>query len=855
MTTPSRSVWAILGFFLAGLATAALIVSGIAPAPPVPEKLLLFVGRFHPLIVHLPIGFLAAVAGLQVLQWVFRFDFRMANRVLLWVCALSALASTALGTLLIWPGGYSGEILSDHRWFGIATSTACVWMLLAHHFSGWLGRFAYVFFLVASLGLVAATGHYGGSLTHGEDYLTAYLPVALGGKPEPIPLDKGTKEDAAIYIAAIQPIIEAKCVECHNPSKSNGNLRMDTMALLLAGGKHGAALKPGDADASLMIGRANLPLDNKEHMPPVGKPQLTDPEIELLSWWINRGAKERLPLVDDLPPPAALALLEKNLGFQVATPEVPMMTWEEVVKAGATLAKIPNLAIRRSSMDSPALNIFIASDAKNPDELIASLEPIKANIVMLDAGKTKISETAFPVISGFANLEELRLQETSTTDKDVAKLAPLRKLKKINLNSTEVTDRSVDFFSKFPNIVQLAAWNTTVSPVAAGSFIKTRFPENKKHRVQEEIKALENRLAAMKVEVLGIDIPDRPPPPMVDGTLYWAPLAASASSEYDAKYLVKNLYDGTVKLGDIGTANNQGSDYAGKGPGPFIVVYDMGSPIVFSGILYAQRALAQDKAGKIEIRVTNADPGQASKDMAILKRPADHEVTLKPSAANDRALTRYGFGKDLKGRYVVFSIGSPATPGNIGGYELVLGRFPLAREDLLTTVAADAAKYGALIGPKATATTSSNTPHTPQDGLVKFLDPAISTIPFAFHTDTEAHPWVKITFPKKVRLSAISIVNRREYMERAEGLELQSLTDSGEWETIWKSEKTEESWNIDLTALKPEEREATEFRLYVSAEKPVYLHLANAAIWGVELSPPTPAPTPEAAKKTTPKKP
>jgi hypothetical protein len=283
----------------------------------------------------------------------------------------------------------------------------------------------------------------------------------------------------------------------------------------------------------------------------------------------------------------------------------------------------------------------------------------------------------------------------------------------------------------------------------------------------------------------------------------------------------------------------------------------MGSPIVFSGILYAQRALAQDKSGKIEIRVTNADPGQASKDMAILKRPSDHEVTLKPSAANDRALTRYGFGKDLKGRYVVFSIGSPATPGNIGGYELVLGRFPLAREDLVATVGADAAKYGTLIGPKATSTTSSNTAHTPQDGLVKFLDPAISTIPFAFHTDSEAHPWVKITFPTKVRLSAMSIVNRREYMERAEGLELQRLTDSGEWDAIWKSEKTEESWNLDLTALPPEEREATEFRLYVAAEKPVYLHLANAAIWGVELSPPTPAPsaTPDPKPKQKPKKP
>lgn len=852
MTTSLRPVRIVFGLSLAGLATAALIYSGFAPAPPVPENLMLFVGRFHPLFVHLPIGFLAAIAALQVLQWVFRFEFRTANRVLLWLCALSAIASTALGTLLIWPGGYSGEILDDHRWFGIATSAVCVWMLVMHHFPGWLGRMAYTLLLFASLGLVSATGHFGGSLTHGEDYLTAYLPVALGGKPEPVPVDKGTKEDAAIYVAAIQPIIEAKCVECHNPSKSNGNLRMDTLQLLLAGGKHGASLKPGDAAASLMIERANLPLDNKEHMPPTGKPQLTDAELELLSWWIDRGAKERAPLVEDLPPPAALALLEKNLGFQVAAPEVPMLPWEEVVKAGAPLAKVPNLAIRRSSMDAPALNVFIASDAKNPDELIASLDPVKANIVLLDAGKTKISEAAFPAIAAFPNLEELRLQETDTDDQDVAKLSPLRKLQKINLNGTEVTDRSVEFLTKFPNIVQLAAWDTTVSPVAADTFIKTRFPENKKRRVEEEIQILENRLAAMKVEVLGIDIPDRPPPPMVDGTLYWAPIAATASSEYDANYLVKNLYDGTVKLADISSPNNQGAEYAGRGPGPFIVVYDMGSPIAFSGLLYAQRPLAVDKSAKIEIRVTNSDPGKASKDMAILKRPADAEIALKPSAPNDRKLERYGFGEDLKGRYVVFSINSPPTAGNIGGSELILGRFPLSREELLAAVAADPAKYGTLIGPKATTTISSNTPHTPQDGLVKFLDPAISTIPFALHTEIEAHPWAKIAFPNKVRIDAISIVNRREYMERAEGLELQRLTDSGEWETIWKSEKPEESWNLDLTGLDPEEREAKEFRFYIAADKPTYLHLSNAAIWGVELPPPTPTPTP--TPSPTPKK-
>ena len=847
MTTPTRSVRAVFGFLLAVLATGALVVSGIAPAPPIPDKLMLFVGRFHPLVVHLPIGFLAAIAVLQILQWVFLFDLRMANRVLLWLCALSAIVATAVGTLLVWPGDYSGEIMDDHRWFGIATSAVCVWMLFAHHFPGRLGRFSYALLLFASLGLISATGHYGGSLTHGEDYLTAYLPVALGGKPEPVPVDKGTKEDAAIYVAAIQPIIEAKCVECHNPAKSNGNLRMDSLDLLLAGGKHGPSLQAGDAAASLMIQRANLPLDDEEHMPPKGKPQLTEAELELLSWWIDRGAKDRQPLAEDLPPKAALALLEEKMGFPVAPPELPMLPWEELTKAGAPLAKVPYLAVRRVAMDSPAVNVFIGTEAEDPDALIAKLEPIKANIVLLDAGKTKLTDAAIPAIAGFLNLEELRLHETSTTDEDVLQLAPLRKLAKINLNGTKVTDRSVEFLTKFPNIIQLAAWDTTISPVAADSFIKTRFPETKKLRIQEEIAALESQLAAMKVEVLGIEIPDQPPPPMVDGELYWAPVAASASSEYDTAWAVAKLFDGSVKLADIGTPNNQGADYAGRGVGPHVVVYDMGSPITASGLLYAHRALAQDKAAQIELRVTNTDPGTAAKEMAILTRPPDHVVKLNPSAPNDRTLTKYSFGLELKGRYFVMTISGPN--GNLGGYELVLGKFPISRESLAATIAADPEKYGTLIGPKAKASTSSDTDYTPADGLVKLLDPMINEIPFAFHTKDEKHPWVKVVFPTKVRLSAMSIVNRRELQERAAGLVLQRLGQAGEWETLWTSDQPREVWNVDLTALADDQREGTEFRFYITADEVTALHLANISLWGTELAAPAPTPAETKPKK------
>ncbi|NIP96201.1 MAG: hypothetical protein GWO24_23320, partial [Akkermansiaceae bacterium] len=73
--------------------------------------------------------------------------------------------------------------------------------------------------LLVCMGGVGAAGHWGGSLTHGEDYLTAYLPEALGGEAKPEPVDPGTKEDAAIFGRVIQPVLQKKCVDCHNPAK------------------------------------------------------------------------------------------------------------------------------------------------------------------------------------------------------------------------------------------------------------------------------------------------------------------------------------------------------------------------------------------------------------------------------------------------------------------------------------------------------------------------------------------------------------------------------------------------------------------------------------------------------------
>jgi hypothetical protein len=58
----------------------------------------------------------------------------------------------------------------------------------------------------------------------------------------------------------------------------------------MKGGKDGAVVVPGNVDKSDFIDRITLDLGDDDHMPPKGKPQLTDKQILILEWWVKAGA-------------------------------------------------------------------------------------------------------------------------------------------------------------------------------------------------------------------------------------------------------------------------------------------------------------------------------------------------------------------------------------------------------------------------------------------------------------------------------------------------------------------------------------------------------------------------------------
>ena len=81
----------------------------------------------------------------------------------------------------------------------------------------------------------------------------------------------------------VLPLFEAKCLRCHGEKKKDAKLDMRTVDALLLGGVTGPAIKPGNAQKSLLIEL----LHHNEMPPKKEKSRVTKEELVLLRRWID----------------------------------------------------------------------------------------------------------------------------------------------------------------------------------------------------------------------------------------------------------------------------------------------------------------------------------------------------------------------------------------------------------------------------------------------------------------------------------------------------------------------------------------------------------------------------------------
>ncbi len=464
-------------------------------------------GKFHPLVLHLPIGILLGAALLELVTGPLR-RHDAAVTFLLWLGFLSAMQAVLAGYFLSLSGGYDNETLNWHLWSGIAVPVLAFITLFANlHYQQKqpiMSSSLYRAPLFTTAAALVVAGHFGGSLTHGDilkevQKLTHRPAAALA-----IPAAEQT-----VYAAVIAPLMEAKCVSCHGLEKQKGALQLHTAAaMLLAGDSEQVAVVPGQSAKSAAVARLLLPLADEDHMPPELKPQVTPDELAVLQWWVDSGASAELKLNDaSIPGP----VLEKIKALLQA-PQASSGAHGEAGAAGPAAAPAPEAAAPAAAPAAPAaapapaapgpdmapvqalekeLGVAILPLAQNDAALsfncvniadkfgdgeLAKFAPIGERLAELNLSRSKVTDAGLASLAGMKNLKKLHLPNTAVTDAGIDALLGLGQLEYLNLFNTKITDVGLAKLEKLPKLKRLFVWQTGATKPAAEA-LHAKLPE------------------------------------------------------------------------------------------------------------------------------------------------------------------------------------------------------------------------------------------------------------------------------------------------------------------------------------------------------------------------------------------
>ena len=396
------------------------------------------VGRMHPMLLHFPIALLMLAMLLEFFRFkqVYKEEKLYQNfttGLLLTGVVLSAV-TVIMGLLLSFEDGYAGDELWWHKWTGVAVvflSTAIYW---ARNLAWYKVSIAKSGAVVTVLCLILA-GHYGATLTHGENFVLE--PVSSARK---VPIDQ-----ALVFDDVILPVFSAKCLGCHNLDKAKGGLVMENAESLLKGGKTGKLFVAGKPDISLLLQRVHLPMEDRKHMPPKNKPQLTAEETEILRLWIKQNAAFKKRVID-LPADDSLRLLAVNI---LGTAEDSEEKFDFAEADQEAVKKLNNdyRVISPLAKNSPALVVNIYNKSIYSSEMLKELDPIKKQIVTLNLNSLPVNDDDLKIIAEFSNLRKLHLNYTEVTDAGLKYLSKLKNLKALTLWKTKVTASEVNALS------------------------------------------------------------------------------------------------------------------------------------------------------------------------------------------------------------------------------------------------------------------------------------------------------------------------------------------------------------------------------------------------------------------------
>ena len=420
------------------------------------QAVLEFFGRFHPLLVHLPIGILIVAVLFELMAAYFtRFaGLKPALPLLYLFGALGAIGACVTGYLLSLSGDYGGALLVRHQWSGIATAVLGLGIYFLHQ-----QKKAMPLLSIALLILLSVAGHFGGSLTHGSDYLLA----PLRGETEAVRIEVANPPEALVYEELIVPIFSESCYPCHNAQKQKGKLRLDSPEWIEKGGESGKPMLAQQPEESEILNRIQLPESDDDHMPPNEKYALREDYKEILVWWLERGGSFEAS-VSELPENEPIIALLGNMQVaaepQSVYPDVtlPAPDPEAVRKLKELRAGVLPIAENSALLEISLINV----DTVGPN-LLSALEALAPHIAWLRCSDLPVQSTHLATFARFENLTKLYLDDTQVDDEGLAYLSELPALNYLNLKGTPVTAQGLEKLAGAPALEHLFIYQTATT--------------------------------------------------------------------------------------------------------------------------------------------------------------------------------------------------------------------------------------------------------------------------------------------------------------------------------------------------------------------------------------------------------
>lgn len=503
------AVWPVFLTIVGILLIAALASVPFVAGDPSPEglpDLTKFLGRFHPVFLHLPIGMLLLVMALEIGHFFPRRRAGYSTRMAMFFAAASAVIATLLGLLLYYgTGNYRDEIAERHLYGGlafaglmVATFIVKVWV---DHASG-KGTWLYWLLLLGSSGVMGFASHDGGTLTHGEGYLTAFAPEPVR-KALRLPAREVVQSgvaaatvreipaDPVVYADILVPVFEQKCYGCHSEAKRvRGKYRMEQYELLVKGGSTGEAIVPGDSKESNLFHLIDLPLEDPDHMPPEDKEQLEEHEVTLIRWWIDQGASPDKKL-SELEPTAeiteAVALWAASAATSATDSGAEDSKEDDEEKEEAApdpiRAEVEQLQVEfpigltfESQASSEVVFTTVSLGKAFGDDALAKLAPVLPAAISLDFSGSGVTDAGVKHLEAASGVRTLKLSGTSITDASLETVAKLTSLESLNLYGTQVSNEGIGQLASLTNLKKLYVWQTQVDAAGVAA-LKEKLPE------------------------------------------------------------------------------------------------------------------------------------------------------------------------------------------------------------------------------------------------------------------------------------------------------------------------------------------------------------------------------------------